>query len=254
MRLYEFINENEFTVSGFVNPLELKYNELYLRYYKKSYREAEKQGLTGLDAEKYAKNKLDQYKTKVKSGEIDPISKTKWWKDQQKISAGESDFWRNFGQQRNIEESVAFDNRNGIGAVPLNANVDYQGLRVLVNPQTYLALAKPMSIDNNDKATIAWLVQQLQQGRAFGAPFLDISIPVEWEDNDFSSPAKIVGHEGRHRMAAILEVYGNDPVEVHLFPLYYRNRDMTAEWIATLNQHVVSERQQLVTGPWFQLV
>jgi len=240
-------------VSENVNSLGLKYDELYLRYYKKSYREAEKQGLTGLDAEKYAKNKLDQYKTKVKSGEIDPISKTKWWKDQQKISAGKDDFWRNFGQQRNIEESVAFDNSNGIGAVPLNTNVDYRGLRVFINPRTYLALAKPMSDDNSDKTTIAWLVQQLQQGRAFGSPFFDISIPIEWEDNDFSSPAKIVGHDGRHRMAAILEVYGNDPVEVHLFPRYYRNHNMTAKWIAALNQHVVSEHHRLVTGPWFRV-
>lgn len=253
MRLHEFIVET--------NTLQLKYDELYRRYYKNAYRAAEKQGLVGPAAMAWAKDKLDQYKEKVRRGEIDPISKTKWWKDQQRIAASERDFWQNFnfGKQRDIEESVevitevAFDGRTGIGAVPDNANVDYRGLRVLVTPKTYLALSKPMDMDNEDDKTIEWLTQQLQQGQAFGQPFLEIVIPDQWEDNDLSAPARIAGHDGRHRMAAILAVEGNDPVEVHLFPRYFRNRHITPEWIASFNKHIISERQKLISGPWFQL-
>lgn len=151
-------------------------------------------------------------------------------------------------------DEYKIDNRNGIGAVPYNQDVDYFGLRVRMRPSTFLKLALPMNNSEQDRASIDHIIQQ-KDSEGIGAPFLNISIPDSWESGDLRQPAKVTGHDGRHRMAAILKSEGDDPVETHLFPAYLRHRDFEQhpEWVERLNQDIISQRKVPVPGPWFQV-
>jgi hypothetical protein len=152
---------------------------------------------------------------------------------------------------------VTIDNRSGWGAVPHNANVDYRGMAVKMKPSMFLALAAPLP----NGETADEIAQHIAQGGAIGAPFLEIMIPDEWRADppDFHKPARVYGHDGRHRMIAVQNTEGNAPVEVHLFLTgqrnEWRNRHMTPEVMQALNTQLIpQERGNLVKqGPFFTL-
>ena len=147
-------------------------------------------------------------------------------------------------------DEVVIDNNAGAGAVPNNSNVDYMGLRVAMRPSTFLQLAAPLSTELDPG-----LVKYIANGGAIGAPFLQINIPEAWDTGDFSEPAQVTGHEGRNRMHAIKKLEGDDPVEVHIFPRYYRARHMTPEFVKNLNSHLqVEQSQRIKAGPLFTLL
>ena len=145
-----------------------------------------------------------------------------------------------------IDEAV-IDNVKGAGAVPYNQDVDYFGLRVKMKPTTFLKLAAPLQGPHS-----AELEKYIADGGAIGAPFLDIMVPPEWDENDFSKSAQIKGHEGRNRMTAILKLEGDKPIETHLFVKYYRNRDLTPAFVENLNSGLYAEKStHLIGGPLF---
>ena len=148
-------------------------------------------------------------------------------------------------------DELKIDNRTGKGAVPYNQDVDYFGLRVVMRPSTFLKLALPLP----DDADYEHLKQHIAKGGAVGAPFLDVKIPPEWDDGDFSKPAKVVGHEGRHRMKAALSLEGDEPVETHIFPKGgYRARDLTHEFVKHLNQSLETQAGgRVLAGPLFDV-
>lgn len=151
-----------------------------------------------------------------------------------------------------VSISDIIDNKNGIGQVPDNQNVDYKGLRVRMKPSTFLRLAAP--IGDEDRGSLPFLIDHLKNGGKIGAPFLDISIPyAEWDKGDLSRPAKVVTHEGRHRMVAIQKVFGDDPVEVHLFFRHdIKARDITPEWREALRSEMFIEKTSVtLEGPLF---
>jgi len=148
---------------------------------------------------------------------------------------------------------VTIDNVNGIGATPDNSNVDYFGLRVTMKPLTFLRMATELTVDSDTEKRILAMAQYLRDGGAVGSPFLTVDIPDEWEDGNLTLPARIVSHEGRHRMEAILKAEGNNPVEVHIFFPGLRRRDITDAMISRLNQSIVNQRTALTSGPWFSL-
>jgi pyrimidine deaminase RibD-like protein len=157
--------------------------------------------------------------------------------------------------KENVElDELKIDNVNGIGSVPWNQEIGYMGLNVLMKPSVFLKLALPIkSLSLNDKKTVDYLKKELDN-RGIGAPFLQIDIPQEWKKGITGTPARIVGHDGRHRMLAIQSAEGDTPVEVHLLPRGFRNRDFKAhpEWIDELNALLISENGNYVTGPLFQ--
>lgn len=166
-----------------------------------------------------------------------------WWDLESALSA----------ETHHLDE-VTMDGSKGAGAVPYNADVDYFGIRIKMKPKTWLGLALELNKDRETEERIKGLAQYIKDGGSIGQPWFTISIPPEWEDGDLSKDAKITGHEGRHRMEAILQVEGNIEVEVHLFPRGgLRARDIKPEWVKRLNQSIISERGQLVNGPWFTL-
>ena len=143
------------------------------------------------------------------------------------------------------------DNRQGLGAVPYNQEVDYMGLKVAMRPSMFLQLALPLDSHNPQEMEKINYIQQHIDTPGVGAPFLNIAIPEAWENGDFTSLTKVVGHDGRHRMYAILNHQGDDPVEVHLFPRYMRRRDITDEIIEHLRSGLVSQTGKYVRGPIF---
>ena len=148
-------------------------------------------------------------------------------------------------------QEVRIDNQRGAGAVPLNQEVDYFGLRVMMRPSTFLRLALPLQSDEY----VQRMEDYIKDGGAIGAPFLSIDIPQAWEQDppDFSQPAEVKSHDGRHRMMAVRRLEGDKPVEVHLFPIGLRNRHITPEWQEALRRGMVSQRSYngIVRGPLF---
>jgi putative chitinase len=150
---------------------------------------------------------------------------------------------------RELLSEVKIDNKDGAGAVPYNQDVDYFGLRVMMKPSTFLRLAAPLGQEHSAK-----LEKYIADGGAIGAPFLEIKIPAEWDDGDFSTPAQVAGHEGRNRMTAIQKLEGDNPIEVHIFPRGgYRSRDITTEFRAALVRGLQAEKAtNVVAGPLFE--
>lgn len=149
---------------------------------------------------------------------------------------------------------VKIDNDQGAGAVPWNRNVDYLGLRVQMRPSVFLRLALPLDNDKNDQKTIRYL-SQIKDTQGFGAPFLEILVPEDWTDGNFRQPAKVVGHDGRHRMRAILDNEGDAPVEVHMIPRRgWRARDFTPEMIQELQSGMTAEWDRYLQGPLFDIL
>ena len=151
-------------------------------------------------------------------------------------------------------DELKIDNVNGIGSVPWTQEIGYMGLSVLMKPSIFLKLARPIkSLSPNDRKTVDYLKKELDN-KGIGAPFLQIDIPQEWKKGITGEPARIVGHDGRHRMLAIQSAEGDNPVEVHLLPRGFRNRDFKVhpEWIDELNALLISETGSYVAGPLFQ--
>ena len=141
---------------------------------------------------------------------------------------------------------IEIDNRDGWGAVPWNQEVDYRGLRVKMKPSVFINLAA----SRNGEPPVPKVVDYVKGGGAIGAPFLQIYV-----DEDDSQIPEVRGHEGRSRMAAILEVHGDIPVETHLFfqGKVNRNRHITPEFVEKIQRYLISENDKMVRGPLFEI-
>ena len=145
-----------------------------------------------------------------------------------------------------LVEDVKIDNKEGWGSVPWNQEVDYRGLRVKMKPSVFINLAA----SRNGEPPVPKVVQYVKDGGAIGAPFLQIYV-----DEDDSQIPEVRGHEGRSRMAAILEVHGDVPVETHLFfqGKVNRNRHITPEFVEKIQRYLISENDKMVRGPLFEI-
>lgn len=152
---------------------------------------------------------------------------------------------------------VKIDNQNGIGVVPYNmgGNPDYFGMRVIMKPSIFLKLAAKVDHPNGER--YIELRNKITSGEGVGSPFLNIKVPSEWRSGNLSSPAEICGHEGRHRMYAILDTEGDAPMEVHMWGKFndgeLRARHLTDEMKNELNNGMISENGQYIVGPLFKL-
>ncbi len=149
-------------------------------------------------------------------------------------------------------DTSIIDNVDGLGAVPHNQDADYFGMRVLMRPETFLSLASELSRDRAD--SVDYIKEHLKNGGKIGSPWLDVDIPAAWDDGDLTMPAKVVGHEGRNRMYAVLELYGNDPIEVHIFPKGgLRSRDLKPQMRTRMSDSMIPQGRILSKhGPLFK--
>ena len=130
---------------------------------------------------------------------------------------------------RAISDKV-IDNKNGIGQTSYNMDVDYFGTVVMMKPSVFAKLAIPLSSGKS----VPFLVDHFKNDGKVGAPSLYLNM-------DDDGKAEVTGHEGRNRMVAINEVYGDVPIEVHLFPRGKRARNITPDVLKRLRKDMTSE-------------
>jgi hypothetical protein len=176
---------------------------------------------------------------------------------------------------------IHIDNEHGIGQISNNEDIDYFGLRVLMKPSTFHKLT--LELPRDEAPSVDWMKgrearfssEVAEEGpRGFASPMLTVEVPDEWgssgwESRDLSRPARVTGHEGRNRMYASKEIYGDvDPVETYIVFRRasgrggLRNYDMGPKWVERLDAGMVSERERIrhgrgvreTVGPLFEAV
>ena len=152
------------------------------------------------------------------------------------------------------------DNEKGMGQTPNNTEIDQQkhienpyitkGLVVKMKASTFIELAH--NITNPDQNYIKEMREKIEENTPIASPTLYLSFPKAWfEDGDFSEPAKVAGHEGRHRCHAILssEQFSDDAeIEVHLSHIStYKVMDkLTDNMVKSLSSQILSEDGEIL--------
>jgi len=135
-----------------------------------------------------------------------------------------------------------FNQETGKGQVPDNMDVDYKGFAVIMTPRQFHALVAPRTY--NDES-LAFITDAIKNGEAIGSPFLSIL-------KDKKGRYRVSGHEGRTRMKAISDVYGQVPVLVHIFADWTRAEKLSAEIINAIRNSLIPEKQdKALKGPHF---
>lgn len=129
---------------------------------------------------------------------------------------------------------IAFDNVNGKGATPNNQNVNYMGFAMELKPSQFLDLAIKEEGGSEKRADA--FIELFEEGVAIASPFLQVDIDYDaWEQKKHVF-MKVVGHEGRGRMAAISKFEGDVFVPVHVFPRMLRARHFSEEFFRSLRK------------------
>ncbi len=121
--------------------------------------------------------------------------------------------------------SVTFS-PEGIGSVPVVRNNEYMGFMVWMKPSDFLAL-NPLR--SNDPS---FLEDQIREGADLGISFLDVEPPDDWHTEPSGRESRrltfrVVGHEGRTRMRAVMSAVGDVLVPVAVHASYTRARNWT---------------------------
>lgn len=123
-------------------------------------------------------------------------------------------------------------------------DIEYFGYQVEMNPDIFLKLTTP----NNwqaDEDSKKFINNALNSGKKISSPFLKIFIPEGWFEDEYNGHAKVVGHEGRHRMVVLQELQGNKLVPVSLkFTSNVhelRSRHIKLEWKEQIQKGLVSQ-------------
>ena len=129
------------------------------------------------------------------------------------------------------EESLLFDCERGSGATPNNSNIRYLGFGAIMRPSQFLKLVLPL--DNPSERSASH----------FANPKTVMAPPMLYVKLDGKKPV-VTGHEGRHRVTAILRRCGDRRILVHVVPYNLRAHDMDYGRLAEMRQHMLKERSQ----------
>jgi hypothetical protein len=137
---------------------------------------------------------------------------------------------------------VAFDNKDGLGAVPNNQEVKYFGFVMMISPSEFLEHAAP---DPAPAARAKRLHDLIVARTPIGAPFLNIKYNEAAFKKGESLKVQVVGHDGRGRMHAIQSLDGNTKIPVHVVPRgELRARHLDEKFFAELRKvGMVPEKQ-----------
>jgi len=135
---------------------------------------------------------------------------------------------------------ITFSARDGLGSVPSNANVWYEGFVATMRPSTFLLLA--LDDEGHQEPTSKDIEALVEKGYAIGIPFLEIEF-----DEDGNELPRIRGHEGRGRMRMIKRVLGDHPIPVHFFLRGgLRSRHLTPEMTDEVKMGIFAERSDSI--------
>jgi hypothetical protein len=151
-----------------------------------------------------------------------------------------------------VAEANLSNKSGALGLTSYNQEINYFGTVVKIKPSTFLKLALPLE----HRTSVDFFKTVVQNNKPMANPMLYIKVPSGWKSGDFSGDTPFVtGHEGRNRMTAILEEEGDEPVPVHILlrsdEVEWRNRDITPEILAKLNDGVRSETKDFSLAKFF---
>lgn len=147
-----------------------------------------------------------------------------------------------------LGEELKIDNREGHGATSYNTDIHYHGVKVMMKPSKFLSVVPDRPYSHS------YLNTALDNNESIASPFLVVDTPVgdDFFKADASNDFYVTGHEGRGRMKAILEKYGDAPIEVHLIWGGRRKRHITNEIVEKINSGVYRENtNEFIDGPLF---
>jgi hypothetical protein len=134
----------------------------------------------------------------------------------------------------------------GIGAVSLNANT--ARAQIELRPSMFLNLAHRLDANSECALRIIPYIRTRLQSRGIGYPILHIAPPLEWRNNDFSKPCQVIESNGRHRMHAIMEVQGDEPIPVLLVPWQDITQQELNTWLPRMREQMLSQDGELVSS------
>ena len=141
----------------------------------------------------------------------------------------------------------------GMGAVPDVANIDYLGFIAFMRPSVFLSLCPALPPDQHQENSYRErMLQEIRSGAPIGMPFLSVLL-----DED---PPHVHGHEGRHRMHAVMNIVGDD---IALPIAFLLNRGDRARHVKTYHLNafssgMIAERVsdhdeiKMIQGPLFE--
>ena len=104
---------------------------------------------------------------------------------------------------------VRFDQWDGIGAVPDNIDAYHKGFVAWMTPNEFLRLNPRRGMTPSDEETVKYLQKHIEDGKPLGSPLLNVE--------EHPSGLRVWGHDGRHRMEALNNLYPDIPVPVSVF-------------------------------------
>lgn len=132
---------------------------------------------------------------------------------------------------------IYFDPRNGLGAVPDTANVNYKGFVAWLTPHQFLCLNPLRQVSQKD---LTRFTAALQTGEAIGTPFLDVRHEEPFRGRYVF---RVTGHEGRGRMSALAAAgLGAVPIPVAIFVSGDRARHLDPNMLYRANIHADRRR------------
>lgn len=100
---------------------------------------------------------------------------------------------------------VVFDSRKGLGSMPVNSNINYQGIGMMMRPEDFIRL-NPPRVDRPVESLLA----AIQQGNPIGPPYLK----THFDPADMTLLVK--GHEGRGRAMSLRRLQPDVQMPVHV--------------------------------------
>src|ERR1035437_3623116 len=139
--------------------------------------------------------------------------------------------------------NIHYDQKDGLGSVPDNQNVDYKGFKAWMVPDMFLKLARRIYIDPQDTSYL-FLKNPIKRGKPIGSPFLN----VNWDES--KKAWTVWDHEGRHRVQVIKDLWPNESMEVHIFPgSGIRSRDITPDMLQSFMNGIMAQDKTFVKNP-----
>ena len=142
--------------------------------------------------------------------------------------------------------------KDAAGLIGKQMDIKYYGVTAKIKPRGFLELVPRMG-NRGDDYEVA-LEKYVAEGGKIAPPFLSIEVPDEWLDGNFSRPARVVGHEGRHRTTYVGRSFGEHPIDVDLvfrgetLPGSFsfggrevRRRHLSKAWLDALNRGLYEE-------------
>lgn len=140
--------------------------------------------------------------------------------------------------------NVIFDQKHGLGQVPLNQSVSYFGFVAMMTPEKFLSIAASGGKEREEAG--AKMKSAIEAGKGIGSPFLDLDIR-SIEDEEQKQFAKVIGHEGRARCNMLIHLgLGKTEIPVHMFPKGgVRARNLSEEIIQKIHDNLLHEKSDV---------